>query len=227
MRLIALVMAAAFIVASPAHAAWKGFKYAEYGFGVDFPGEPKMSKGEWRGVVAGRVPTTIISAEVDNTTYQVVIADFRNRLIDTPGILEEAIFLEGQEGKIISDTTARTDNGQQFAKYGRRVVVMTKDGGKKISELYLVGGRLLMFEGIISPKGDIGNPEAARFLRMPAMVRAFRRRFAPVRRAQPRNSEIAALTMREKAGLIRPAFFYAAFSPGTSSKCLWWPRFPI
>jgi hypothetical protein len=163
MRLFALVMAAAFIVASPADAAWKGYKYPELGFGVDFPAEPKMSKGEWRGVVAGRVPTTVISAEFENTTYQVVIADFRNRLIDTPGILEEAIFLEGQEGKLVSDTTARTDNGQQFAKYGRRVVVMTKDGGKKISELYLVGGRLLMFEGIISPKGDIGNPEAARF----------------------------------------------------------------
>ena len=163
MRLIAFVMAAAFILASPAHAAWKGFKYPEYGFGVDFPAEPKMSKGEWRGVVAGRVPTTIISAEEDNTTYQVVIADFRNRLIDTPGILEEAIFLATQDGKVVSDTTARTDNGQQFAKYGRRVVVLTKDGGKKISELYLVGGRLLMFEGVISPKGDIGNPEAARF----------------------------------------------------------------
>jgi hypothetical protein len=163
MRLIALATAAVFILTAPAHAAWKGFKYPELGFGVDFPAEPKMSKGEWRGVVAGRVPTQIISAEFENTTYQVVIADFRNRLIDTPGILEEAIFLEGQEGKLVSDTTARTDNGQQFAKYGRRVVVLTKDGGKKISELYLVGGRLLMFEGIISPKGDIGNPEAARF----------------------------------------------------------------
>lgn len=163
MRLIALVTAAVFIATVPAHAAWKGYKYPELGFGVDFPAEPKMSKGEWRGVVAGRVPTQVISAEFENTTYQVVIADFRNRLIDTPGILEEAIFLEGQEGKLVSDTTARTDNGQQFAKYGRRVVVMTKDGGKKISELYLVGGRLLMFEGIISPKGDIGNPEAARF----------------------------------------------------------------
>ncbi len=163
MRLTALAIAALFVAAGPANAAWKDFKYPQYGFGVDFPAEPKTTTGEYRAVVAGRVPTTVISAEVDNTTYQVVIADFSNRLIDTPGILEEAIFLATQGGKVLSDTTARTDNGQQFAKYGRRVVVMTKDGGKKISELYLVGGRLLMFEGVISPKGDLGNPEAARF----------------------------------------------------------------
>jgi hypothetical protein len=156
-------MAALVLAAAPAQAAWKAFKYPQYGFGVDFPAEPKMSTGEHRGVVAGRVPTTVISAEEDGTIYQVVIADFSNRLAETPVILEEAVFLATQEGKLVSDTTARTDNGAKFAKYGRRVTVLTKDGGKKITELYLVNGKLLMFEGIITPKGDIENPEAARF----------------------------------------------------------------
>jgi hypothetical protein len=163
MRLIALAMAAVVLAAAPAQAAWKGFKYPQYGFGVDFPGEPKMTKGEYRGAIAGRNPSTIIGAEEDGTIYQVVIVDFKNRLAETPVLLEEAVFLAGQEGKLVSDTSARTDNGAQFAKYGRRVTVMTKDGGKKISELYLVNGLLLMFEGIITPKGDIENPEAARF----------------------------------------------------------------
>jgi len=163
MRLIALAMAAAVLVAAPAQAAWKDYTYKEYGFAVNFPAAPKITKGEWRGVVAGRVPTTIISAEEDGTIYQVVIADFKNRLADTPVLLEEAVFLATQEGKLVSDTSARTDNGQKYAKYGRRVTVLTKDGGKKISELYLVNGLLLMFEGVITPKGDLENPEAARF----------------------------------------------------------------
>ena len=163
MRLVVSALAAAMLIAAPAQAAWKDYTYKEYGFAVNFPAPPKVSKGEHRGVVAGRVPTTIISAEEDGTIYQVEIADFKNRLADTPVILEEAIFLATQEGKLVSDTTARTDNGQQFAKYGRRVTVMTKDGGKKISELYLVNGLLLKFEGIITPKGDLENPEAARF----------------------------------------------------------------
>jgi hypothetical protein len=96
-------------------------------------------------------------------TYQVTIADFSSRPLDTPNILIEAAFLATQDGKVLSDTIARTDNGQKFAKYGRRVSVMTKEGAKKISEVYLVNGKLLIFDGINSPKGDIGNPEAARF----------------------------------------------------------------
>jgi len=163
MRLVASIVAAAVLMAAPAHAAWKAFKYPELGFGVDFPAEPKMSKGEYRGVVAGRVPTTVISAEADDTTYQVIIADFSNRPLDTPTILMEAAFLATQDGKLLADTIARTDNGQKFAKYGRRISVITKDGGKKTTEVYVVNGKLLLFEGIISPKGDIGNPEAARF----------------------------------------------------------------
>ena len=163
MRLIALAIAAATLIAAPAQAAWKDYTYKDYGFAVNFPAAPKTTKGEWRGVIAGRVPTTIISAEEDGTIYQVVIADFKNRLAETPNILEEAVFLATQEGKLVSDTTARTDNGQKYAKYGRRVTVLTKDGGKKISELYLVNGLLLMFEGVITPKGDLENPEAARF----------------------------------------------------------------
>jgi hypothetical protein len=163
MRLFVLALAAAAVWALPAEAAWKGHVYAEYGFGVDFPAEPKMSKGTYQAVVAGKVPTTIISAEEDNTTYRVVISDFRKRLEDTPGILIEAAFIASTEGEVVADTMSRTDNGQKFAKYGRRVAVLTKDGGKKITEVYFVGGRLLSFETIISPKGDIGNPEVGRF----------------------------------------------------------------
>src|SRR5579864_1687341 len=163
MRLIALAVVAVLLAAAPAQAAWKSYKYPQYGFGVDFPDEPKMGAGEYRGVIAGRNPTTTISAELEGTIYRVEIVDFSNRMPETATLLEEAIYLATQEGKLVSDTTARTDNGAKFAKYGRRVTVLTKDGGKKITELYLVNGKLLMFEGIITPKGDLENPEAARF----------------------------------------------------------------
>lgn len=162
MRLIAIA-AVLLLAAAPAEAAWKSYKYPQYGFGVDFPAEPKAGTGEYRGVISGRMPSTTISAELDGTIYQVEMVDFSNRLAETPVLLEEAVYLATQEGKLLSDTTARTDNGQKFAKYGRRVAVQTKDGGKKITELYLVNGKLLMFEGIITPKGDLENPEAARF----------------------------------------------------------------
>jgi len=163
MRVIAAIAAVLLLAAAPAEAAWKSFKYPQYGFGIDFPAEPKMGTGEYRGVIAGRMPSTTISAELDGTIYRVEMVDFSNRMAETPVLLEEAVYLATQEGKLLSDTTARTDNGQKFAKYGRRVAVQTKDGGKKITELYLVNGKLLMFEGIITPKGDPENPEPARF----------------------------------------------------------------
>jgi hypothetical protein len=164
MRLLALAAVAAVVVAAaPAHAAWELRNFPEYGFAIDFPSEPKQSTGEYRGVVAGRVPTTIYSAQLDDVTYSVTIADFRNRPLDTPGILIEAAFIATQGGEVLADTVARTDNGQQFAKYGRRVAMMTKEGGKTVTEFYLVNGRLLMFEAAIDPKGDIGNPEIGRF----------------------------------------------------------------
>ena len=100
MRLIALTLAAVVLAAAPANAAWKSYKYPQYGYGVDFPGEPKMSKGEYRGVIAGRNPSTIIGTEVDGTIYQVEMVDFSNRLAETPVLLEEAVFLATQEGKL-------------------------------------------------------------------------------------------------------------------------------
>src|SRR2546423_5261644 len=136
MRWIALAAAALVLAAAPAQAAWKSYKYPQYGFGVDFPAEPKMGQSQYRGVIAGRMPTTTISAEEDGTIYQVEMVDFSNRLAETPVLLEEAVFLATQEGKLLSDTTARTDNGAKFAKNGPRVTLLTRDGGKKITELY-------------------------------------------------------------------------------------------
>ena len=162
MRLFALAMAAAILVAGPAHAAWKQYKYPELGFGVDFPAEPKMGKGEYRGRLAGRVPSTEITAVDGDTTYKATIVDFTKRPLDGPTLLGEAEFLLTQDGKAISDTSARSEAGPK-AQYGRRVVVMTKEGGKRITEVYLAVGKLYQLDAYIAPTGDLGNPEAARF----------------------------------------------------------------
>ncbi len=163
MRPFVLAMAALAVMTVPAHAAWTPAVYPEYGFGIDWPGVTKKSTGTYQAVVAGKVPTTIISTEVDDTIYRVVISDFKDRLEATPGILIEAAFIASTEGEVLADTMSRTDNGQQYAKYGRRVAVMTKEGAKKVTEVYFVGGKLLSFETVISPKGDTGNPEVGRF----------------------------------------------------------------
>jgi hypothetical protein len=161
-RLSCLVFAALLLVMGPTQAAWKHYKFPELGFAVDFPADTKTTKGQWRGGVARNVPTTVISAELDDVTYQVIVADFSDRIADTPSIMGEAAYILAQEGTVIADTMARTEPGPN-AVYGRRVTVTLKDGGKKTSEVYATRGRLYLFLTTISAKGDLGNPIAARF----------------------------------------------------------------
>jgi hypothetical protein len=163
MRLIGLAMAAAVALAAvPAHAEWKSYKYPEYGFGIDFPAPPTIGKGLYRGRLAGRVPTTEITAKVGEVTYKATIVDFTNRIKDGPTLIGEDEFLLTQDGDVITDTSARAEAGPG-AQYGRRIVTMLKDGSKRLSEVFLANGKLYQLDTLISAKGDQGDPEAARF----------------------------------------------------------------
>jgi hypothetical protein len=161
-RLTYFVFAAVLLGMVPAQAAWKHYKFPELGFAVDFPADTKITKGEWKGAVARNAPTTVISAELDDVTYQAIVADFSDRVADTPTILGEAAYILVQEGMLIADTVARTEPGPN-AIYGRRITVTLKDGGKKTSEVYATRGKLYVFATTISAAGDLGNPIAARF----------------------------------------------------------------
>src|SRR4051812_38944607 len=104
MRLMTFILAAAMLAAAPAHAAWKQYASPELGFAVDFPAEVKTTKGEWKGAVAGTVPTTVMTAALDNVTYQVSVANFSARVADTPTILGEAAYILSLEGDLIAET---------------------------------------------------------------------------------------------------------------------------
>lgn len=163
MRLIGLAMAAAVVLATaPAHAEWQSYKYPQYGFGIDFPAQPTIGKGLYRGRLAGRVPTTEITAKVGEVTYKATIVDFTNRMKDGPTLIGEDEFLLTQDGDVVTDTSARAEAGPG-AQYGRRIVTMLKDGSKRLSEVFLADGKLYQLDTVISAKGDQGDPEAARF----------------------------------------------------------------
>ena len=162
MRLCALVIAAVMLAAVPAEAAWKQYTSRELGFAVDFPAEMKTSRGEWKGAVARTVPTTVVSAELDNVTYQAIVADFSNRVGDTPTILGEAAYILSLEGMLVAETMARSEPGPN-AIYGRRITVMLPDGAKKTTAVYAKSGKLYFFATTISAKGDLGSSTAARF----------------------------------------------------------------
>jgi hypothetical protein len=161
-RLVILVIAILLLAVAPTQAAWKQHQFPELGFGVDFPAEPRISMGEWKGAVARTAPATVITAVHDNITFEAIVADFRNRAAETPTILGEAAYILSQEGALVLETMARTENGPG-AIYGRRITVNLRDGSRKTTEVYATGGRLYFFATTVSAQGDLGTPIAARF----------------------------------------------------------------
>ena len=168
MRPMAFVMAAALLAIAPLRAAsaadadWKEYRYPELGFAVNFPAEVKTSTGQLKGTIAGTVPTTVMSSELDNIEYRAAVADFSTRVAELGNILGETAYNLTVEGHLLADSVERTETGKN-AIYGRRIAVTLKDGSKKISEVYAKNGKLYIFTTTLSPKADQGNPIAARF----------------------------------------------------------------
>jgi hypothetical protein len=162
MRLVILVIALALLAAAPAKAAWTQHKFPELGFGIDFPAEVKTGIGEWKGALARTVPTTVVSSVADGVTYEVIVADFTNRVSETPTILGEAAYILSLEGMLLADSMARTENGAN-AIYGRRVTVMLPNGSKKTSQIHATKGRLYILVATIPAGGDFDAPIGARF----------------------------------------------------------------
>src|SRR5687767_12968736 len=104
MRLMFVLIASGLLAASPARAAWVQHQFPELGFGLDFPAEVKTGIGEWKGALARTVPTKTVSAAFDNVSYQASVADFSDRVSETPTILGEAAYILSLEGMLIEDT---------------------------------------------------------------------------------------------------------------------------
>ena len=158
-----ILLLATFMAASAAHAEpmWQKYNLDE-GIALDLPGKPTIESGVYRDYIAKTVKTKIYKTEVDNVRYQVIVADFRNRLIDTPNILGEAYLGQSAKGTLVQDIPVRTDVVGKAA-YGRQVTVDTKDGVRSAASIYSYGGYLFIFETDILPAGDRGSPEPSRF----------------------------------------------------------------
>jgi hypothetical protein len=163
MRAVILAIISALVLAAaPVQAAWEPHHFEDLGFRIDFPAEPRMSRGEWRGAIAGLVPTIHFAAEFNHVSFEAIIVDFADRVSETPTLLGEAGDLLGREGTLVVETMARTDNGPNSI-YGRRITVMLENGAKKTSQIHATDGRLYIFVVTISPEGDLGSTAASRF----------------------------------------------------------------
>lgn len=174
MRGFALIVAALMVSAAPAQAAWQYYACPSDNFASQFPDVPKMENFRFtmprhKQALAAHTYTTT----VDNIRYQMLVADYSDRIGDGASILEEAIFQHTEaddhglrNGKMLGNDSARIEPVVRGATYGRRITMdLPNNGGRNLTNFYFREGKLYEQSVTILPaNGDYSTPNGSRFV---------------------------------------------------------------
>jgi hypothetical protein len=158
----AMLMGVAFVVmTAPAQAAWKSYISHPLGFAFAAPGELKVEKGSYRGVVAGQHDTLVYSFVDDDIEYKAVVIDMRDKANEAATLLGEAEYIFQDGRKVLMDTFGRVDR-----QYGRKLTIdLPNNGGRSTAAFYFINGRIVSLQATVLPaNGDYDTPEMARFV---------------------------------------------------------------
>src|SRR5579872_2541896 len=106
MRSTALAIAIGAVLAAmtaPAMAAWRAYISHPLGFAFAAPGELRVEKGTYRGVVAGQRDTLVYRFFDDNIEYKAVIVDMTDMANNAATLLGEAEYLFQDGKKVLVD----------------------------------------------------------------------------------------------------------------------------
>jgi hypothetical protein len=162
------VLAAALLMAMGGHAeaaAWKTYVSHALGFSFDAPGVITVTKGKYRGGVAGANDAIIYRSRDNNIDYRATIVDFSNRAGEGSVLMEEAAYIL-QDGKhVLLNDFGRVEPGKE-AVYGRRMTIDLPDNaGRNNVATHFTKGHLYILEAAVLPaNGDFTTPDAGRFL---------------------------------------------------------------
>jgi hypothetical protein len=164
MRLTALAILAGTALtalSAPAMAAWHGYISHPMGFGFWAPGQVKVEKGTYSGVLAGQREATVYRFSEDNIDYKVTVVDMGAQATDAANLLGEAEYNFQGGKKVLMDAFGRVDR-----ESGRKISVeLPNNGGRATSAFYFINGRILWLEATVLPaNGDYDTPEAGRFV---------------------------------------------------------------
>ena len=160
MRAICLAIIGAVLAASPATAqGWREYSYSDAGFGIQFPAAPAVIPGEYKTASGLTVPAITYSAQKDNTTYSVMVADLTKAAADQAGAIDHAVKSFAATGEIKVDVEARINR-----EYGHELSVLGKDGSRSIVAIFFIGHRLYELNGKTTPpNAEAGSGSSIRF----------------------------------------------------------------
>jgi hypothetical protein len=164
MRLTALatlVGAALAATSAPATAAWRGYISHPLGFAFAAPGELKVEKGTYRGVIAGARDTLVYRFVDDNIEYKAVVIDMGDRANDAATLLGEAEYNFQDGKKVLMDTFGRVDR-----QFGRKLTIdLPNNAGRSSAAFWFINGRIVVLQATVLPaNGDYDTPEMGRFV---------------------------------------------------------------
>jgi hypothetical protein len=163
MRLTALATLVGALVATtaPAMAAWRPYISHPLGFAFAAPGEPKVEKGTYRGVIAGLRNTVVYRFLDDNIEYKAEVIDMTDTANDAATLLGEAEYAFQEGKKLLMDTFGRVDR-----QYGRKLTIdLPNNAGRATAAFYFINGRIVSLQATVLPaNGDYDSPDMARFV---------------------------------------------------------------
>jgi hypothetical protein len=155
LRLKALVLVLLAATSAAAADKWRQYNYLNYGFAINFPGNPKSESGTYPGPDSAKLPAHIFSLAADSNIYRVTIAEFAKTKMDDKAATDYAMSRLKESGEITLDIPTRVD-----AVDGRQLSVAGKDGTHSSVGLFFFQHRLYLVEGITT---DDGSSEPTRF----------------------------------------------------------------
>lgn len=164
MRVGLFLLAAAVTMAQPAAAAdWKVYTFRDQSFSIESPVVLAKGAGSYQGAVAGRLPTTTYTGELDNIRYKVSIIDISDRPAEAVNLYEEMEFLAGLGGKVIGNDAVGIEPGN-LRHYGRELVMQLKDGSLQRIALLYNKGKIYTTDATVLPGGDKESIYPERFV---------------------------------------------------------------
>src|SRR6266513_2760675 len=104
MRLIGSSFAALLAMATSAHAAgWQTYEFRDSGFSIESLVPLTKGVGNYKGAIAGQVPTVTYTGEAENIRYKVSIVDISKRPADAVNLYLEMEFLTSLGGKVLAN----------------------------------------------------------------------------------------------------------------------------
>lgn len=159
----------AFLLTTPASAAWEEYMYADLGIAKEFPLPPKMENVSYQTPIIGpqAVPAVIYAVEEDNIIYRMTVVDLRapEFVAKSASIYAECIEMAEDEGIVIAKMPQRVEDGTEYRVYGQMTSVnLFGNKGRKQTNCFYTKGRLFKIETTVrTDHGEVNSAKAIRF----------------------------------------------------------------